>query len=135
VSRFSTWVRAIVFIEMPQGQVIVVDDGGIPSHPQQLWQKRLDPYDVGVQYLRYRGIHKIDYLIITHGDADHIGELQKVAEPFPVRIVLRIPLRIPPSSPYDHGTEVDADIGGHGRDVAVSPYRSGSSFIRWVDQQ
>jgi beta-lactamase superfamily II metal-dependent hydrolase len=47
-----------------QWQVIVVDDSGIPSHPQQLWQKRLDPYDVGVQYLRYRGIHKIDYLIL-----------------------------------------------------------------------
>ncbi|BCU82457.1 DNA internalization-related competence protein ComEC/Rec2 [Polycladomyces abyssicola] len=82
-------------IETPRGQVIVVDGGGMVSFPQKSWQRRHHPYDVGektvVPYLRYRGIRQIDYLIMTHGDADHIGGLQKVAEQFPVRLVLRNP--------------------------------------------
>ncbi|MDN4594765.1 ComEC/Rec2 family competence protein [Polycladomyces subterraneus] len=82
-------------IETPRGQVIVVDGGGMVSFPQKSWQRRQHPYDVGektlVPYLRYRGIRHIDYLIMTHGDTDHIGGLQKVVEQFPVRLVLRNP--------------------------------------------
>ncbi|MBN2908579.1 DNA internalization-related competence protein ComEC/Rec2 [Polycladomyces sp. WAk] len=82
-------------IETPKGQVIVVDGGGMPSFPQKSWQRRQYSYDVGentvVPYLRFRGIRQIDYLIMTHGDTDHIGGLQTVAEQFPVRFVLRNP--------------------------------------------
>lgn len=110
-------------IETPQGQVIVVDGGGMPSFPQKSWQRRQHPYDVGektvIPYLRFRGIRQIDYLIMTHGDADHIGGLQTVAEQFPVRVVLRNPH--PPRTSterrlmrtlIEHGTHIAAPSSG-----------------------
>lgn len=79
-------------IETPGGQVILVDGGGQLPFPREAWQRRREVYDAGrevvVPYLKYRGIRKIDYLVITHGDADHAGGLAAVAERFPVRRVI-----------------------------------------------
>jgi len=41
-----------------------------------------------VPYLRQTGWSTIDTLIISHGDADHIGGLQGVTSHFPVRQIL-----------------------------------------------
>ncbi|SDC73566.1 competence protein ComEC [Melghirimyces thermohalophilus] len=80
-------------IETPEGQVIVVDGGGRLPWEKEPWQRRREPYDVGervlVPYLKYRGIREIDWMVMTHGDADHIGGLTAVAERFPVKRVLR----------------------------------------------
>lgn len=80
-------------IETPSGKVIVVDGGGQPFFPREAWERRRKTYDVGervlVPYLKYRGIRQIDYLVITHGDADHIGGLLAVAKQFPIRHVIR----------------------------------------------
>ncbi|MBA4493100.1 DNA internalization-related competence protein ComEC/Rec2 [Paenactinomyces guangxiensis] len=82
-------------IETMKGKVILVDGGGIPAFPRESWQKRSDPFEVGkkvlVPYLKYRGIRRIDELVLTHGDLDHIGGLQAVAERFPVGRVIRNP--------------------------------------------
>ena len=82
-------------IETPGGQVILVDGGGVLPYPRESWQRRRKESDSGrdvvVPYLKYRGIRSIDYLVITHGDADHVGGLAAVAERFPVRRVIRSP--------------------------------------------
>ena len=53
---------------------ILIDTGGNPF------------YDVGkystIPYLKSRGINKLDYLIITHGDMDHIGCANDVIKEF-----------------------------------------------------
>ncbi|MDF2856342.1 MAG: hypothetical protein K0Q87_2193, partial [Neobacillus sp.] len=51
--------------------------GGIVSFPEEEWKRKKKPYEVGrdvvVPFLKGKGITKIDMLILTHGDMDHIG--------------------------------------------------------------
>lgn len=80
-------------IETPRGQVIVVDGGGQPFFPREPWEQRRKESDIGEQvlvpYLKCRGIQEIDYVVMTHGDADHIEGLQALAKRFPIRYVIR----------------------------------------------
>lgn len=89
-----------IVIETGQGKTIIIDGGGTPFVTKAAWQRRRDPFEVGkkvvIPYLKYRGIRQIDTLVITHGDADHIGGLQAVLSRFPVRQVIRNSL--PPKS-------------------------------------
>lgn len=81
-------------ITTPSGVNILVDGGGTVTFgkPSDAWRKRRDPYEVGaktvVPLLKKRGIHRLDAIILTHGDQDHIGGLQAVLEQFPVEAVL-----------------------------------------------
>ncbi|PTX64827.1 competence protein ComEC [Melghirimyces profundicolus] len=90
-------------IETPGGRVILVDGGGHLPREKEDWQRKGREYDVGrevlVPYLKYRGIQQVDWMILTHGDADHIGGLRAVAERFSVSRVLRNPL--PPKGPME----------------------------------
>lgn len=77
----------ITFLDVGQGDSIVVevgnqtvyliDGGGTVTFPKQPWQAKRDPFDVGddilLPFLRSRGIERIDRLVMTHGDYDHIG--------------------------------------------------------------
>jgi competence protein ComEC len=81
-----------IFIRSPQSRsVILIDGGGTVTFrkPGDEWKQRKDPYEVGrkllVPLLKKRGIQQIDYLIISHEDADHIGGLQAVLEQIPVK--------------------------------------------------
>ncbi|WP_460415267.1 DNA internalization-related competence protein ComEC/Rec2 [Planifilum fimeticola] len=115
-------------IETPGGQVILVDGGGRLPLPRQDWQRRRKEHDVGrdvvVPYLKYRGIREIDYLVITHGDADHVGGLGAVAERFPVRRVIR--------NPHAPGSEVERRLmrllEERGAAVYTAPRGSGWSL-------
>lgn len=82
-----------VVIETPGNRVIVVDGGGMLPFPREEWQQRRRPFEVGrdvlVPYLKYRGIRKVDVMVLSHGDADHIGGLRAVAEQFPIARVIR----------------------------------------------
>lgn len=78
----------IIFIDVGQGDSILIrmpfnkgnyliDTGGIMAFEQQGWQVRREVYDPGknvvLPLLKSEGIDKLDKLILTHGDADHIG--------------------------------------------------------------
>lgn len=81
-----------IILESANGRVMVIDGGGQPNFARERWQKRRQPYDVGrrvVNYLRYRGIQKIDNLVLTHGDYDHLGGLQTVTKQLSVQRVIR----------------------------------------------
>lgn len=59
---------------LPGGRTLVVDGGPPPaSGPGPL-----------ARYLAYRGVRRIDVLVATHGDADHVGGLAPVVETFRV---------------------------------------------------
>ncbi|MFD2612685.1 DNA internalization-related competence protein ComEC/Rec2 [Paenibacillus gansuensis] len=83
-----------ILIRTPEGRIMLVDGGGTLNFtkPGEEWRQRRDPYEVGrklvVPLLKQRGVHAIDYLIISHGDQDHIGGLQAVAEEIPVKHVI-----------------------------------------------
>ena len=89
-----------IVIETGQGKTIIIDGGGTPTVAREKWEIRRDPFEVGknivVPFLKYRGIRQIDTLVMTHGDADHIGGLKAVISRFPVKQVIRNAL--PPQS-------------------------------------
>jgi len=57
-----------VLVTLPHGRTLLVDAGGVPLR---------GAFDIGDRVigpaLRARGLGRLDYLAITHGDADHIG--------------------------------------------------------------
>ncbi|WP_339319316.1 ComEC/Rec2 family competence protein [Paenibacillus sp. FSL R10-2734] len=82
-----------IFITTPSGAHILVDGGGTSSFGQkEEWRVRRSPFEVGakvlVPLLKKRGIHRLDAIILTHGDQDHAGGLQAVLEEIPVSALL-----------------------------------------------
>jgi competence protein ComEC len=86
-------------VETQTGKTILVDGGGLSLHRER-FGKGQNRFDAGesviIPYLKYRGIKRIDLLILTHGDADHIGGVKAVVQRFPIQMVIRGPL--PPKS-------------------------------------
>ncbi|PYI51876.1 DNA internalization-related competence protein ComEC/Rec2 [Paenibacillus flagellatus] len=82
-----------ILIRTPQGRHVLVDGGGTVTFrkPGDEWKERRDPYEVGgkllVPLLKQRGVHRLDLVVATHQDQDHIGGLQAVVEQIPVRAV------------------------------------------------
>jgi competence protein ComEC len=89
----STWnwlnpVGEVTMIDVGQGDSILIDlpfrkgtylidTGGTVSFPEEEWKRKKKPYEVGrdvvVPFLKGKGITRIDKLILTHGDMDHVG--------------------------------------------------------------
>lgn len=96
-------IGEVVFIDVGQGDSILIrlpfnkgtyliDTGGRVTFPVEDWQKRNSNFDPGkhiiVPLLKSKGITKIDKLILTHGDSDHIGSVDSIIEHFTVRLLL-----------------------------------------------
>lgn len=82
-----------ILITTPSGAHILVDGGGTLNFGQkEEWRVRRSPFEVGakvlVPLLKKRGIHRLDVIILTHGDQDHAGGLQAVLEEIPVSALL-----------------------------------------------
>lgn len=84
----SIWVRT------PGGKNMLVDGGGTVSFRKagEEWKERREPFEVGrktiVPLLKKRGVQKLDYVLVTHEDQDHIGGLPAVLEEIPVGAIL-----------------------------------------------
>lgn len=67
-----------IFIQLPfnQGNYLI-DTGGVIQFESESWHKRDKNFDPGrdivIPFLKSKGITRIDKLILTHGDMDHIG--------------------------------------------------------------
>lgn len=92
-------------ITTPDGTTLLIDGGGRPgpfnkASPGEL-EQQFEPDSRGIgeavvsEYLWWRGLKQIDYVIATHADADHIDGLNDVARNFSVRAALAA--RTPPS--------------------------------------
>ena len=71
------------FITMPDGTTLLVDGGGNPNDAG----RRIGETVVS-EYLWWRGLSQIDYVLATHADADHIDGLNDVLKNFSVRAAL-----------------------------------------------
>ncbi len=91
----NTWspTGEITFIDVGQGDAILIklpfqqgtyliDTGGIVPFSTEKWQEKNREFEVGkniiVPFLKSKGITRIDKLILTHGDYDHIGGVQTI---------------------------------------------------------
>ena len=73
-----------------KGKSIMIDTGGITSFPQEEWKMRKQYYitDNSIKFIKSIGVNKLDYLILTHGDYDHMGEAINLVENFKVEKVI-----------------------------------------------
>jgi competence protein ComEC len=89
-------------LTMPDGTTLLVDGGGRPNFNRAEIEDGEEPFErdtrtigegVVSQYLWSRGLDRVDYVLATHADADHIDGLNDVARNFKTRgaIVARTP--------------------------------------------
>lgn len=84
-------------VTMPDNTTLLVDGGGNPGPFRSAASEDGEPLEretrsigetVISEYLWWRGLDHIDYILASHADADHIGGLNDVARNFNVRAVL-----------------------------------------------
>lgn len=92
----------IYFIDVGQGDLelivtennesILIDTGGKLSYKTESWKQRNKEFNLMsssvIPFIKSIGIKKIDYLIITHGDYDHMGEAINLVNGFKVEKVI-----------------------------------------------
>ncbi|KQL20586.1 DNA internalization-related competence protein ComEC/Rec2 [Cytobacillus solani] len=82
-----------ILIKLPFGRgTYLIDTGGTIQFNSEEWKIRKKEFEVGkevvVPFLKSRGIATIDKLIITHGDADHIGGALSVLKELHVKEII-----------------------------------------------
>ena len=69
-------------LELQNNKTILIDTGGISNSNSSIIKNKTIPY------LKSRGIKKINHLVITHGDFDHMGEAINLVNNFKVEKVI-----------------------------------------------
>jgi len=72
-----------LFISPYQKEILFIDTGGKIVFSKKEWQKRKNVYEDDenmITFFHSLGIEKINYLILTHGDADHTGNAMKILD-------------------------------------------------------
>ncbi len=73
-----------VVVRSPQGKTFLIDGGKDSKGP--------DRYQTVVAYLRHEGIQRVDGMLNTHPDEDHVGGLLNVLRAYPVSAAYEGPL-------------------------------------------
>lgn len=67
---------------------MLIDTGGKMRYKGAKWEEVSSPTNITdnitIPYLKSKGIRKLDYLVLTHGDYDHLGEAINILEKFRV---------------------------------------------------
>jgi len=86
-----------VVVTLPDGRTLLVDGGGTTETHRANTDRRSIGEAVVSEYLWWRGLDRIDYVLPTHADADHIDGLNDVLRNFAVNaaLVARSPLNDP----------------------------------------
>jgi competence protein ComEC len=102
-------------VTMPDGTTVLIDGGGQPSFDNSRRygdeDETAEPFQrdrrsigeaVVSEYLWWRGLDHVDYIVATHADADHIDGLNAIARNFRVRcaFIAREPSRDPEYSRF-----------------------------------
>ncbi|MDR4325895.1 DNA internalization-related competence protein ComEC/Rec2 [Bacillus pseudomycoides] len=93
ISPYFRTSGSVTFIDVGQGDAILIrlpyekgvyliDTGGTIPVKKEAWQKKKHEFSVGhdilLPFLQKEGIRKIDKLIVTHGDTDHMGAAKEL---------------------------------------------------------
>jgi competence protein ComEC len=100
-------------VTFPDGQTLLVDAGGVSTRGD---------FDIGERILgpalRARGLGRVDYVAVTHGDPDHIGGAVAVVRDFgPREVWLGVPVA-------RHEPEA----------ILAAAARAGRSAVRWLQR-
>lgn len=84
-------------VTLPDGEVLLVDGGGNTDKSRSKTDRRSIGEAVVSEYLWWRGLDTVDYVLATHADADHIDGLNDVVRNFSVdaALVARSPANDP----------------------------------------
>ena len=78
-----------IFLRSMKGDTILIDVGGkVTFGTKEKWQESSQTSNAEktlIPYLKARGVSQIDYLVLTHTDTDHIGDLEEVAKCFKIK--------------------------------------------------
>lgn len=111
-------------VTMPDGSTLLVDGGGRPRfrtpRVDETDEEEFEPDARGVgdaavsEYLWWRGLSRLDYILATHAHADHLGGLNDILKNFGTRAALvgRSP----------HGEEEFSRFASTARDAGVPVY-------------
>ena len=80
-----------LLIRTKNNKSIMVDTGGKLTYKKEKWELKNRNFDVEkntiIPFIKSIGINKIDYLFLTHGDADHCGNSKSLIDSFNVKKV------------------------------------------------
>lgn len=94
VSRGNTYMEVIfldvgqgdsIFMQTPEGKTVLLDAGGSPGSDYQVGLEIVKPF------LRYKGIEKIDAIIMSHNHEDHAEGLLELIPEIKPRILIMPP--------------------------------------------
>lgn len=82
-----------ILISLPNNSSnILIDTGGQIKYKKESWKITNSNYSIAkdtlIPFFRSLGVKKIDYLIITHGDSDHMGEAINLVNNFKVENII-----------------------------------------------
>lgn len=109
-------------------QVMLVDVGGKMNLPQPPWatpQKRDFQAQQLVQFLRGKGIARVQQLVLTHKDIDHIGNLPYFLQQMPVDNIY-VPLGMMQTEAYQEL------VAPHCRGASVQEVQAGMRLNHWT---
>lgn len=73
-----------IFLRDLRGRTVLIDVGGrVDFAPKEEWQERSSQANAErtlIPYLHSRGVDRIDSLVLTHTDTDHVGDVLEVAK-------------------------------------------------------
>ncbi|HEL1980753.1 TPA: DNA internalization-related competence protein ComEC/Rec2 [Streptococcus suis] len=73
-----------IFLRDMRGRTVLIDVGGrVDFAAKEVWQERSSQANAErtlIPYLHSRGVDRIDSLVLTHTDTDHVGDVLEVAK-------------------------------------------------------
>ncbi|MBK8269038.1 MAG: ComEC/Rec2 family competence protein [Planctomycetes bacterium] len=104
-------------IELPNGKTLLYDFGTRSS---------FDSGTIGLDFLRFRGIHEIDAAFVSHANFDHYGGIEPIAAKVPIRKLMindQFEAFIDASSPAWHFLQKMEQMG-----IAIEKIRGNQRF-------
>ena len=81
-----------LLIRTKNNKSIMIDTGGSITYKKEKWELKNRNFDIEkstiIPFIKSIGINKIDYLFLTHGDYDHVGEAINLVDNFKVEKVI-----------------------------------------------
>lgn len=80
-----------VLIYPYKSKVVMIDTGGKLDYSKEEWMISSKKYNISdnvIKFLKSKGITKLDYLILTHGDSDHMKESINLVNNYKVDMVI-----------------------------------------------